>query len=231
MRRTFLLLVASLLFASCVDSAPEALLRSMARFDTVVDLPEPDVSGSVPLEEALQGRRSVRSFTSEPLDLDTIGQLLWAGQGITDERGHRTSPSAGARYPLELYVVTDAFVAHYLPTGHRLESRTSPQNLRTELSNAAFGQAWIAEASALIIVTGVDARTEVEYGAIAPSLVDREAGHAAQNILLQAEALGLAATPVGGLDGNMIGTLLLLPPGYEARYIIPVGHPSRPEGG
>lgn len=231
MMRTAVVLVASFLLVSCVDSAPEEILESTARFDTVVDLPEPELTGIATLEETLRGRRSGRTFTSEPLDLDTIGQLLWAGQGITDGLGHRTAPSAGARYPLELYVVTDASVAHYLPDGHRLESRRSLESLRAELSNAAFGQDWIAEAPALIIVTGVDARTEVEYGAIAPSLVDREAGHAAQNILLQAEALGLAATPVGGLDGNMVGALLVLAPGYEVRYIIPVGHPSSIVGG
>lgn len=201
MKRAAALLVAFLL-VSCVDSAPEELLASMARFETVIDLPEADVVGTATFQETLRGRRSGRVFTSEQLDLETIGQLLWAGQGITNELGYRTTPSAGARYPLELHVVTESLVAHYLPNGHRLEIRDSQQNLRQALSDAAFAQGWIAEASALIIITGVDARTEVEYGAIAPSLVDREAGHAAQNILLQAEALGLAATPVGGLDSK-----------------------------
>jgi SagB-type dehydrogenase family enzyme len=226
MIRAAVFLVACLLLASCVASAPDELLDTTARFDTVIDLPEPDRAGTTTLETTLVGRRSRRLFTAEQLELETVGQLLWAGQGITDGLGHRTAPSAGARYPLELYVVTDSSVAHYLPSGHRLESRGSREDLRSDVADAAFAQDWIAAAPALIIVIGVDDRTEVEYGAVASSLVDSEAGHAAQNILLQAEALGLAATPVGGLDGNMVRTLLALPPGYDVRYIIPVGHPS-----
>ncbi len=226
MMRTAVLLAAVLLLGSCVDGAPEELLASTERFESVVDLPEPDLVGTVTLEETLGVRRSRRTFSPEPLELKTLGQLLWAGQGITDALGHRTSPSAGARYPLELYVVTEDSVDHYLPDGHRLETRPSLGDLRGDLSAAAFGQEWIAAAAALIVVVGVDDRTELEYGAVASSLVDREAGHAAQNILLQAEGRGLAATPVGGLDGNKVRALLALPVGYNVRYIVAVGHRS-----
>jgi len=65
----------------------------------------------------------IRCTRPDPLPMATIGQLLWAGQGITGTDGKRAAPSADALYPLELYVVTPRQVMHYLPDGHRAETR------------------------------------------------------------------------------------------------------------
>ncbi len=227
--RTFVI-VATLL-AGCASEAPSEILQQTQRYSTVVELPAPDLNGTLSLEQALNERRSVREYATTPLTLDEIGQLLWAGQGITDDDGHRTAPSAGARYPLELYAITATELMHYLPAGHRVEQRADIRTLGA-LSDAAFDQEFVGNAPLVVVVAADPARTEQEYGAVAADLVNREAGHAAQNILLQATALGLAAVPVGGFDPAAVARLLALPPGQAVLYLIPVGEPvSGPEDG
>lgn len=222
--RDLLLAIALVILAgSCASEAPTALLEQTARFDQSVELPEPETGGQVALESTLSERRSRREFSAEPLTLAELGQLLWAAQGITDTAGHRTAPSAGGLYPLELYVVTADEVAHYLPSRHSLESRNSA-DLRAELADAAFAQAFVGTAPAIVIVTMVPSRTEAEYGALGEGFAMLEAGHATQNLLLQVEALDLAATSVGGVDPAQVRELLALPPDHEPIYVIPVGH-------
>ncbi|MEZ5228233.1 MAG: SagB/ThcOx family dehydrogenase [Acidimicrobiales bacterium] len=115
---------------------------------------------------------------------------------MTDTNGHRTAPSAGATYPLELYVITADAVAHCLPDTHTIEHRSDDQTLGA-LAGLAFDQTFVSEAPAVVVITGVAARTEEKYGDAARDFVNREAGHAAQNVLLQATATGLSAVPVG----------------------------------
>ena len=102
-------------------------------------LPPPEVTGTISLEKAIGKRRSRRAFRPDPPPVATIGQLLWAGQGVTSPDGKRAAPSAGALYPLELYAVTSQQVMHYLPDGHRAETR-AVSDLRPELKDAALGQ-------------------------------------------------------------------------------------------
>ena len=214
-----------LLLTSCASSAPPEILASTSRYTEVTELPPPTVSGEVSLEHALRLRRSVRSYIDEPLTTEVIGQLLWAGQGTTDGEGHRTAPSAGALYPLELYVVTDSELMHYIADGHRIEVREDSTSLAA-LGDSAFGQDFVSTAPAVMVIAGVAERTEEKYGALARDLVNREAGHAAQNILLQAVALDLAAVPVGGFDPAAVSRLLALPDREEVLYLLPVGLPS-----
>ena len=226
MRDRFLVSVVGVLSAAvlafgCVAEAPDAVLERSERFDSVIELPPPDLDGELSLERVLAERRSDREFADTELPLETVAQLLWAGQGVTNEVGYRTAPSAGARYPLELYALTENSLMRYLPDGHRAERADS--TALGELPDAAFGQEFVGSAPVVLIVVGVVARTEAEYGALAERLVDREAGHAVQNVLLQATALGLAATPVGGFDPDTVARLLALPPGHEVLYLVPVG--------
>ncbi len=214
------LVVAAL--AGCVASAPDTVVERSAV--EIVELPTPSTDGDVSLEEALVERRSERVFSAASLAPATVGQLLWAAQGESGADGYRTAPSAGARYPLELYAVTATDVLHYLPDGHRVERRRDPTALG-QLGDAAFGQQFVTSAPVVFVVAGVPARTEVEYGGLAVGLVEREAGHATQNLLLQATALGLSAVPVGGLDPGAVSGILALPPGYEVFYLVPVGQP------
>jgi len=221
--------VASFLVLGCVADAPDSVTSQTQRFGDITELAAPDVTGKLPLERVLLERRSGREFAPVDLPLATLGQLFWAGQGITDDQGHRTAPSAGARYPLELYAVTATEVLHYLPDGHRVERRPDSTTL-ARLGDAAFGQDYVSSAPVVLVVAGVDARTEAEYGALASDFVEREAGHASQNILLQATALDLAAAPVGGFDPTTIARLLAFPPGHEVMYLVPVGVPEGVDG-
>ncbi len=215
-------LAAAMLTGGCTSQAPGWVRRSQARYSKQIALPEPSAAGPVSLEEAIERRRSQRTFRPDPLPIGTIGQLFWAGQGITSPDGKRAAPSAGALYPLELYAVTATEVMHYLPHGHRAETRSTP-DLRPGLKTAAFGQPPVGAAPVIIVVAAVPDRTRQKYGGLADAFVDLEAGHAAQNMLLQATVRGLAAVPVGSLDPSRAAQTLALPPGQVVRYFIPVG--------
>jgi len=188
-------------------------------------LPSPQTKGSLSLEEVLAKRRSVREFTEQPLAIAEIGQLMWAAQGITDAvHGFRTAPSAGAKYPLEIYVVARDGLFHYLPQGHRLE-RLGTEDLRQALAIAAVNQDGVRDAAANFVIACVLERTAAKYGDRAERYVQLEAGHAAQNILLQATALGLGGVSVGAMSEEKVKQVLSLPPGQAPLYIIAVGHP------
>ncbi len=222
---TAFVLSVALAVAGCASSAPTSVLQQAERFGTATALPPADTAGSKLLGTVLAERRSLREFANEELPPDVIGQLFWAGQGETDAAGHRTAPSAGALYPLELYALTADDFAHYLPEGHRVERRGDSTSLQG-LADLAFGQEFVSSAPVVLVITGVQARTEAKYAAVAGDLMNREAGHVAQNILLQATALDLVAVPVGGFDPAAIARLLALGPGEEVLYLIPVGRPG-----
>jgi SagB-type dehydrogenase family enzyme len=190
-----------------------------------IQLPRPARSGVVSLEEALSQRRSAREFSPGPLTERQLSQLLWAAQGITSSDGFRTAPSAGALYPLEIYVVLSSGFFHYDPARHRLD-RLSPDDLRPAIYRAAIEQQAIREAEAVFVMTAVYERTAQKYGA-ARSLryVHLEAGHAAQNLLLQAVALGLGAVSMGAFHDAEVVKALSLPRNHEPLYLIPAGKP------
>lgn len=188
-------------------------------------LPSPRTEGPLSLEEALLQRRSIRAYTDRALTRDEVAQLLWAAQGITRASGYRTAPSAGALYPLELYVADAWGVWHYIPQGHALEHWCT-EDRRPRLCPAALRQEAVCQAPAIFVVTGVFARTAQKYGDRATRYVWLEAGHAAQNLLLQAVALGLGAVPIGAFYDDQVQAALDLPPDHAPLYLIPVGEPG-----
>lgn len=190
-----------------------------------IDLPPPETAGDLSVEAAIESRRSVREFTDEELTLPQLGQLAWAAQGITDERrGFRAVPSAGALYPLEIYLVVRDGVARYVPEPHALEV-TVRADRRAALARAALDQEHVRNVPLVIVVTGVFARTAAKYGQRAERYVYMEAGHVGQNVQLQAEALGLGSVPVGAFDDAAVAECLQLPEDHAPLYLIPVGHP------
>ena len=227
----------SLLLTTCLatpTATPRTVPATAAATPTAVPmtavaqeiaLPEPRLSGPVSLEETLVKRRSVREYTAEPLSVEQLSQLLWACQGITHPAGLRTAPSAGALYPLDVYVATADAAYHYIPQGHKLQL-VSRGDARPALSKAAVGQEPPAKAPAVFVITGVYQRTAQKYGERAQLYVHLEAGHAAQNILLQAVALGLGGVPIGAFYEDQVQAALRLPPDHEPLYIIAVGHPG-----
>lgn len=190
-----------------------------------IQLPEPARSGVVSLEEALAQRRSVRDFSSGVLTNRQLSQLLWAAQGISSTEGYRTAPSAGALYPLEVYVTMSAGFYHYIPARHHL-NLVSAVDVRQALYHAGLEQEAIKEAAAVFVIAGVYERAARKYGATrGERYVHLEAGHAAQNLLLEAEALGLGAVPIGAFRDAEVQKVLSLPRNHQPLYLVPVGEP------
>jgi SagB-type dehydrogenase family enzyme len=192
----------------------------------ITQLPDPVADSGLSLEAAMALRRTVREFTKDPLTKNELSQLMWACQGITGEEGRRTAPSAGALGPLEVYAVTGESVQHYVPDGHRFELHGSGDR-RAGLAAVAAEQEQVAAAPLIIVITGVLARTAWKYGGDrAWRYVNLEAGHAAQNVLLQAAALDLAGCPIGAFDDGGVQDLLELPADHRPLYLLAMGRPA-----
>jgi SagB-type dehydrogenase family enzyme len=195
-----------------------------------VKLPEPRRQGAMSVEAALAARQSVRALTRDSITLADAGQLLWAAQGVNRPNGHRTAPSAGATYPLELYLVASRVsglpggVYHYGVAGHVLEPAGAGDRLR-EFVDGLARQAWIADAAAVLVFTAVYGRTAQRYRARAERFVPMEVGHAAQNVYLQAVALGLGTTFVGYIQDTAAARILALPADRSPLGLMPVGRP------
>jgi len=197
--------------------------------DENIRLPAPKHDGTISLEQALLKRRSVREYRDEPLTLSEVAQLLWAAQGITHRsRGFRTAPSAGALYPLEVYVVlgnvkgVEPGAYKYRPQQHVLQ-RVRKGDVRAELSAAALEQTWIGQAPIVIVFSAVYQRTTKKYGDRGIRYVHMEVGHAAQNVCLQAVSLNLGAGVVGAFRDRQVNKILNAPENEQPLYLVPVG--------
>jgi SagB-type dehydrogenase family enzyme len=195
--------------------------------ESTIVLPAPVDSGGVTLACALNARRSVREFSPRRLSQMELSRLLWAAQGVTHPEGFRTAPSAGALYPLEVYLVTADGAYRYRPQGHSLV-RLGTADLRSAMGRAALGQEAVSTAPAVFVIAGVYQRTAVKYGIERGArYVHIEVGHAAQNLLLEATALGLGSVPIGAFDDAELARVLGLPRHHEPLYLVPVGEPRR----
>lgn len=195
-----------------------------------ISLPEPRQESGVSVERALSLRRTVRHFLKAPVALTDLSQILWAAQGITHSEGYRTAPSAGALYPIELYVVAGlvnglkAGTYRYLPVKHQLTS-LGGEDLRARLARVALNQSWLADSAFVLVFAAVEDRTTHKYGQRGVRYIHIEVGHAAQNVLLQAVALSLGAAEVGAFDDEDVHALLGLPRDQQVLYLIPIGKP------
>jgi len=212
--------------AAGVDmTGPAAVAEEPGR---VVELPDPLHDSDVSVEEALLHRRSVRSYSVEALSLDELSQLLWAAQGVTDPRGFRSAPSAGALYPLELYALAGEVedlapgLYRYEPRRHQL-LHTLDGDLRSGLAEAALWQEPVAQGAVVMVFTAVYERTTQKYDERGIRYVHIELGHAAQNLCLQATALDLGAVTIGAFFDDEVTALLDLPEDERPLYLIPVG--------
>ncbi|HEY70014.1 MAG TPA: SagB/ThcOx family dehydrogenase [Anaerolineae bacterium] len=192
----------------------------------ITKLPEPRQTSETSIEETLRMRRSVRSFSDESLTLKEISQLLWSVQGTRAKRQRRTAPSAGALYPLEIYAVMATGVHHYDPEQHTL-TRILQADVRGELCSASWDQQFVLQAPLTVAITAVYERIAVKYGTERGlRYVYMEVGHAAQNLALQAVALGLGSVPVGAFKDAEVQRVLGVPEDHEPLYLLPVGHPA-----
>ncbi len=204
----------------------------MAQEHESIPLPEITISGKQFLQQLLQQRRSVRHFQDVSISLSDIGQLLWAAQGITNPQGFRTAPSAGALYPLELYVVAgqvknlSSGIYHYDPNNHRL-IKVASGDRRKKLAQAAYRQASVSDAATVVVFAAVYERTTFKYGERGVRYVHIETGHAAQNLSLQAESLGLGTVVIGAFNDDDVKAVLQLPDDVQPLILMPVSKKTR----
>jgi SagB-type dehydrogenase family enzyme len=195
-------------------------------------LPKPSFDGKVSVEKAIKERRTIRDFRDRPLTINHISQLLWAAQGITDPKeGKRASPSGGALYPLDIYLVIgenraegmEAGIYHYLPEAHSV-LLISKGDRRKEIASASLWQMWMAKAPVIFIITAEYPRITGKYGERGVRYALIEVGHVGQNLFLQTEALGLGAGIVGAFNDADVLKTLGAPAKHEPLLIMPVGY-------
>jgi len=198
---------------------------------TTICLPPPIQKSEISLEEAISRRRSIREFASEPASQSQLSQILWAAQGISNtQRKYRTIPSAGATYPLEIFVVCgqdsiegmDEGIYHYIIADHCL-TLLHKGDVRPDLAEAALSQEYICQAPLAIVICALYQRTAFSYGGRGERYVHIETGHVGQNIYLQAVSLGLATVAIGAFNDEQVREVLKLDRQYNPLYIMPVG--------
>ncbi|HEY0898005.1 MAG TPA: SagB/ThcOx family dehydrogenase [Sphingobacteriaceae bacterium] len=208
--------------------AVEKKMQFQERPLETIKLPPPRNTSSTSVEEALTKRRSVREFKKGTLRLSDVSQLLWAAQGISGQQGRRTAPSAGALYPLEVYILcadveslSDG-IYHYQPATHTLRSMARGDKRRL-LAAAAMMQGAVSGGSAVLVISAKYQRTTVKYGERGKRYVHMEAGHAAQNVYLQAVSLGLNTVTIGAFSDNLVKRVMQLPEDEIPLYLMPLG--------
>jgi SagB-type dehydrogenase family enzyme len=212
-----------------VRSTEDPTIDKRAAADAIA-LPAIAGGADAELQRLLRERRSQRHFAERPLELADLSRLLWAAQGVTGERGRRTAPSAGARFPLQVLLVAGDVeglargLYRYRAQDHSLLP-IAEGDFRRELCVDAYWQEWVERAAALLVFCAVSERTTSKYGLRGFRYVHMEAGHAAQNVYLEAAALSLGTTVVGSFRDAEVKRLLRLAPGEEPLYLMPVGRP------
>lgn len=176
------------------------------------------------VSQALSSRRSTREFAPQRMPNDFVGQLCWAAQGVSGSEGVRTAPSAGALYPIGVFVVDASGVYAYEPDRHVLR-QTLEGDLRPRLQAACLDQECVGAAPLCLAIVIDPAKLAPKYGLRAERYCLLEAGHVAENVLLQAEALALGAVPVGAFNDGELAVLLQLPDDIYPVYVLPVGYP------
>ncbi|MGB9810511.1 MAG: SagB/ThcOx family dehydrogenase [Dictyoglomus turgidum] len=195
----------------------------------VIKLPTPSFKSSLSIEEALLYRRSKRFYKDLPLTTQELSQILWASQGISDsDYKFRTCPSAGALYPLEVYISIlkvegiESGIYKYTPEKHEI-IQLYKNHKRDELYEASLKQEWVKWAPVVLIICASFYKTKARYGERGIRYIYIETGHCAQNIYLQCVSLGLGTVAVGAFDDDEISKILNLPKFEIPTYLMPIG--------
>jgi SagB-type dehydrogenase family enzyme len=217
-------LIICLIFYTILNSVGVSRMEQ----ESLIKLTQPVYDSSVSLEESILKRRSIRRYKNEPLTINEVSQLMWAAQGITDSYGLRTAPSAGALYPLEIYVVVGNVneltpgIYKYKPNEHELLLIEKGDN-RGTLSDASLGQRAVENGAIVIVISAVYERTTWKYRDRGVRYVHMEVGHVGQNISLQAVSLGLGTVVIGAFSDNEVKRIMKMPEEESPLYIMPVG--------
>ncbi len=223
-----LIIIISLFILTGKNLIKKTKRKKINQAKSIVVLPKPLHSGEVSIEEALWKRRSVRNYKTESLQLEEISQLLWAAQGVTGDEDKKTTPSAGALYPLEIYIMTanvkglSPGVYHYLPGDHAL-LQIAEGDKRIQLSAAALMQAVFRHCAAVLIFAANYNRSTNKYFERGKRYVHIETGHSAQNVFLQAVPLQIGSVTVGAFADRLVKKILELPENEEPIYLMPLG--------
>jgi len=199
-----------------------------------IKLPKPRMGGGISLSEALNKRKSWRNFSPQSLNLEEISQILWSGGGKRLDAvtgATRVYPSAGATYPLEIYLIVGKKGVEGLEEGVYLydEEENSLEkvlsgDIRKDLANACLGQGFISEAPISIAIVAEYPRTTSYYGQRGIQYVHMEVGNVTQNLHLVAEELGLGTVIVGAFSDAQVKKVLSLPKNLEPLAIMPFGY-------
>lgn len=224
---TVLLLLSFIVIQNPSANRLSTALQVEGQSQIEIKLPIPVFSSKTSIEEALNKRRSIRSYKNLPLTLPEIAQLLWAAQGITADNKFRTAPSARANYPLELYLVAGNIekltpgIYHYIPENHTLQ-KIKEGDARIQLGKAALEQESVRIGAADIIITAALSETTKKSGNKATRFILMEVGRAAQNIYLESVSLNLGTVSIGAFDDTQIKNILNLKE-EDSLYIMPIG--------
>jgi SagB-type dehydrogenase family enzyme len=223
MRKLFIVCLAVL--ALGLSSAVAQDSSKAAPASNRIELPKPDLSAGIPLNQALAGRRTPvpRAFLPTPLTKAELSQILWAANGLTGPEERRTAPSAANQHYVHIFVTSAEGFFEYLPVGHQLQ-KISGEDLRAKFSN----QQAVTQAPTVLLLVGDYERAAVRYpGEKGPRFIALEGGHIAQNVLLEASALGLGAVPVGGFEPKDVNKAASLPAQQSSIYLLTIGHPKK----
>ncbi len=236
-----LAIVVGIIASLSIPKKPSTSFEKEIISDNMIYLPLPKKITDVSVEEAILRRRSIRDYTSEPLTIMELSMLLWAVQGISEVRyGLRTAPSAGATYPLEIYVVVGENrvkvneTSYLAPGVYKYDVQrhalilVKEGDFRDELAKASLDQPWVRTAAIDIVICAVYERTTYRYGERGIRYVHMEVGHAAQNAYLMATALGLGTVVIGAFYDDEVAEIISAAPNEHPLYVIPVGRPVKP---
>ncbi len=235
---TKILLVLCFLFFSIYSFSYDYKSNTKKKEKNMISLPTPKYNSNTSVENALYKRRSIRSYKNEPLNIEEISQLLWAAYGITRKiengpaylrGGLKTAPSAGALYPLEIYIVAGNVtglapgIYKYISQGHKLKIILKGDK-RNELCIAGFNQKMIKNAPADIVYSAIYKRTCKKYGKRGRErYVSMDLGHSAENVYLQAFSLNIGTCAIGSFSDIKVKEVLNMTKEEEPLYIMPIG--------
>ncbi|HOK41363.1 MAG TPA: SagB/ThcOx family dehydrogenase [bacterium] len=195
----------------------------------IIKLPKPENISKISIEEALLKRRSIREYKDEALTIKEVSQILWSAQGITEpKKKFRTAPSAGAIFPLNIYLVVNKVeniekgIYKYLPETHEIIQFLN-EDKREDIYKACLQQSCIKNGAIIIVITGNFEKIKKRYSERGVRYTYIEVGHCSQNIYLQCVSLNLGTVAVGAFYDEEVKKILKLPDEEEPLYLMPIG--------
>lgn len=215
--------------ASVAPAATTYPLPKERSYPTTISLPAPTVTTGLPLDKAINSRRSRRAYSEVPVTLAQIGQMLWSGQGISDPAtGKRTIPSARESYSMTLFVVirsaqdVEPGVYEYLPKTHAL-GKVASLDVSAALKTAGVQEA-AQKAPVVFLVSSSFGNYQKATKSPNVNATYMEAGHIGQNMYLEAESLGMGTVAMAGFDSTKVAAALSIDPALTIEYVLPLGH-------